>query len=54
LVNEREMYRCQFCGQVSAAPQWRVRRDQDGNECCPVCGEPYDIRAAILAQEGDG
>jgi hypothetical protein len=46
-------YRCQFCGQSAPAAQWQARRDSDGNECCPHCLEPYDVRAAILAQEGD-
>lgn len=38
-------YRCQFCGEVSPAKEWRKLNDD-----CPKCGATYN---AILAQEGD-
>ncbi len=38
-------YRCQFCGEHSAATDWKALKDH-----CPKCGCMYDW---LLAQEGD-
>ena len=43
-MEEKDTYRCQFCGEETPCDQW------EKDTICPKCGKEYD---AILAQDAD-